>query len=81
MKWPTENIRMRGRISTKSFFVCPSQSQITHLTCMMEPPKLSSDDWSKDFVDFVDKCLTKEVEERPSAKQLMDVGSARRCDA
>ena len=45
---------------------------------MMEPPKLSSDDWSKDFVA---KCLTKEVEERPSAKQLMDVGSARRCDA
>lgn len=48
---------------------------------MMEPPKLSSDDWSKDFVDFVAKCLTKEVGERPSAKQLMDVGSARRCDA
>ena len=48
---------------------------------MMEPPKLSSDDWSKDFVDFVAKCLTKEVEERPSAKQLMEVGAARRGDA
>ena len=39
-----------------------------------EPPSLSSK-WSSEFVDFVSKCLVKDVQERWSVKQLMDVSS------
>ena len=41
--------------------------------CFQEPPSLSSSKWSSDFVDFVKKCLTKDVEKRPSAEVLLDV--------
>ena len=37
-----------------------------------EPPSLSSK-WSPELVDFVSKCLVKDVKERWSVKQLMEV--------
>ena len=37
------------------------------------PPSLSSSTWSAAFVDFVNKCLVKDVKERWSVSQLMDV--------
>ncbi len=40
---------------------------------MSEPPSLSSSKWSTAFVDFVDKCLVKDVEERWSVSELMEV--------
>ena len=39
-----------------------------------EPPSLSSK-WSPELVDFVSKCLVKDVKERWSVEQLMDVSS------
>lgn len=39
-----------------------------------EPPSLSSK-WSPELVDFVSKCLKKDVKERWSVEQLMDVSS------
>ena len=45
--------------------------------CNEDPPSLSSSKWSNDFVDFVKKCLTKDVERRPSAEVLLDVGKGR----
>ena len=41
--------------------------------CNNDPPSLSSEKWSAEFVDFVGKCLVKDVKERWSVKQLMEV--------
>ena len=38
-----------------------------------EPPSLSSEKWSAAFVDFVNKCLVRDVNERWSVEQLMNV--------
>ena len=40
---------------------------------MSEPPSLSSSKWSAEFVDFVNKCLVKDVKERWSVQELMEV--------
>ena len=45
-----------------------------------EPLSLSSK-WSSEFVDFVSKCLVKEVEQRWSVDQLIDVWLLRRIEA
>ena len=37
------------------------------------PPSLSSSKWSAAFVDFVKKCLVKDVKKRWSVSQLMNV--------
>lgn len=42
--------------------------------CNEDPPSLSSSKWSSDFVDFVKKCLTKDVERRPAVNVLLNVG-------
>ena len=37
-------------------------------------PRLSNEDrWSKEFVDFVGKCLVKDPAQRATAKQLLEV--------
>ena len=43
------------------------------VVCGNDPPSLSSEKWSADFVDFVSKCLVKDVKERPSVDELMNV--------
>ena len=40
---------------------------------MDQSPSLSSSKWSAAFVDFVGKCLVKDVKERWSVKELMEV--------
>ena len=40
-----------------------------------DPPSLSSEKWSVECVDFVAKCLVKDVKKRWSVKQLMKVSS------
>ena len=42
---------------------------------LLPAPTLSSSKWSAAFVDFVNKCLTKDVFERWSVGELMDVSS------
>ena len=37
------------------------------------PPSLSSSGWSDDLVDFVKKCLVKDVNERASVDELLKV--------
>ena len=41
--------------------------------CNNDPPSLSSEKWSAEFVDFIRKCLVMDVKERWSVKQLMEV--------
>lgn len=39
-----------------------------------EPPAFSSSTWSNDLVVFVSKCLVKDVNERASVEELLEVG-------
>ena len=48
--------------------------EVQRWLCNNDPPSLSSEKWSAEFVDFVGKCLVKDVKERWSVKQLMEVG-------
>ena len=50
-----------------------SSAEIMCTVLMDQPPSLSSSKWSAEFVDFVDKCLMRDVKERWSVKQLMNV--------
>lgn len=38
-----------------------------------DPPSLSNEKWSTECVDFVRKCLVRDVKERWSVRQLMEV--------
>ena len=50
-------------------------SDIRECVCDDDPPSLSNEKWSAECVDFVAKCLVKDVKERWSVKQLMEVSS------
>ena len=50
-----------------------SSAAVMKAILMSEPPSLSSSKWPAEFVDFVSKCLVKDVKERWSVKQLMEV--------
>ena len=47
--------------------------RVMRLVCDGQPPSLSSSKWSAAFVDFVNKCLVKDVKERWSVSDLMEV--------
>ena len=50
-----------------------SSAEIMCAVLMDQPPALSSSKWSAAFVDFVNKCLMKDVKERWSVSELMNV--------
>ena len=50
-----------------------SSAAVMKVVCLGKPPSLSSSTWSDGFVDFVSKCVVKDVNERWSVDQLMDV--------
>ena len=43
------------------------------------PPSLTSSEWSSDLVDFVKKCLVKDVKKRASVEALLRVSDVLRC--
>ena len=50
-----------------------TSAKVTKSVCFDEPPSLSSSKWSAAFVDFVKKCLVKDVNERWSVSALLKV--------
>ena len=50
-----------------------SPATVMKRICMDAPPSLSSYGWSAGFVDFVNKCLKREMSERWSVNELMEV--------
>ena len=50
-----------------------SPATVMKRICMDAPPSLSSYGWSAGFVDFVNKCLIREVNERWSVNELIEV--------
>ena len=51
------------------------RATVQYRVCQNEPPSLSSEKWSAEYVDFVGKCLVKDVNKRRSVKQLMEVSN------
>ena len=58
-----------------------SNFSIMKTVLMDKAPSLSSDKWSKEMVDFVDKCLIRNDDERWDASQLLEVTVGRAPDA
>ena len=59
----------------KNPFAGCTSAAVMKAILMSEPPSMSSSKWSAAFVDFVSKCLMKDVKERWSVSELMDVSS------
>lgn len=57
----------------KNPFDSMSLAEVTKTVCFGTAPALSSSKWSSSFVDFVGKCLKQSVDERPTAKELLNV--------
>ncbi len=51
-----------------------NDTQIMKIVCLGEPPSLTTLGWSSEFVDFVGKCLVKDVNERWDVRVLLRVG-------
>ena len=54
-------------------FAGMTSAKIMNLVLNKSPPSLSSSGWSSDLVDFVKKCLVKDVNERASVDELLEV--------
>ena len=50
-----------------------NDTQIMKIVCLGEPPSLTTLGWSSEFVDFVGKCLVKDVKERWDVRALLRV--------
>ena len=57
---------------------CIRMAQVTKVVCFNDPPCLTSSIWSDAFVGFVKRCLVKDVNERASVKELMEVSGGER---
>ena len=57
----------------KNPFAGSTSAAVIKAILMSEPPSLSSSKWSAAFVDFVNKCLMRDVKERWSVSELMEV--------
>ena len=51
-----------------------NDAQIMKILCFDDSPSLTSSGWSSEFVDFVGKCLVKDVNERWDVRALLRVG-------
>ena len=56
---------------SKNPFARCTSAQVMNRVMNMPPPSLSSSEWSSDLVDFVKKCLVKDVNERCSVEALL----------
>ena len=57
----------------KNPFAGSASLQVMKKVCEGEPPSLTSPKWSSDLVDFVSRCLVKDVNRRWSVIELMRV--------
>ena len=56
---------------SKNPFARCTSAQVMNRVMNMPPPSLSSSGWSSDLVDFVKKCLVKDVKKRASVNELL----------
>lgn len=60
----------------KNPFTGCSASMVMKIVCLGEAPSLTSSGWSSELVDFVGRCLAKDVRERASVSELLGVLAA-----
>ena len=72
-------ISMIEMAESKNPFATCTSAQVMNRVMNMPPPSLSSSGWSSDLVDFVKKCLVKDVKERASVEALLRVSAVLRC--
>lgn len=60
----------------KNPFTGCSASMVMKIVCLGEAPSLTSSGWSSELVDFVGRCLAKDVKERASVSELLGVLAA-----
>ena len=60
----------------KNPFADCSSAMVMNRVITKPSPSLSSSQWSSDLVDFVSKCLVKDVNERASVDELLKVSVA-----
>ena len=58
---------------SKNPFADFTSLQVMKKVCFGEPPCLTSSEWSGNMVDFVKKCLVKDVKKRASVEDLLKV--------
>ena len=56
---------------SKNPFAHCTSAQVMNRVMNMPPPSLSSSGWSSDLIDFVKKCLVKDVKKRASVDKLL----------
>ena len=64
----------------KNPFASCTSAQVMNRVMNMPPPSLSSSGWSSDLVDFVKKCLVKDVKKRASVEALLKVVLSLKCN-
>ena len=57
----------------KNPFAGMTSAKIMSQVVSKPPPSLTSSEWSSDLVDFVKRCLVKDVNERASVDDLLEV--------
>ena len=65
---------------SKNPFARCTSAQVMNRVMNMPPPSLSSSEWSSDLVDFVSKCLVKDVKKRASVEALLKVVLSLKCN-
>lgn len=65
---------------TNPFAGCSSEV-LRNRVLNVKSPALSSSKWSSEFVDFVGRCLEKDVKKRWSVSELMEVSDCEMVDA
>ena len=53
-----------------------TSAQVMNRVMNKPSPCLSSSEWSSDLVDFVKRCLVKDVKDRSSVEELLKVGDS-----
>ena len=64
----------------KNPFANCSSFQVMKRVLSNPPPCLSSSEWSSDLVDFVKRCLVKDVNARASVEELLKAHYVMMCD-
>ena len=64
----------------KNPFAGMTSAQVMNRVMSKPSPSLSSSGWSSDLVDFVKKCLVKDVKKRASVEELLNVGVSHHCN-
>ena len=68
-------MRMIEMVGGRNPYVGMTTKEFKNELLNKRPPSFSSSGWSNDLVDFVKRCLVKDVNERASVDELLEVSA------